>query len=463
MLILLEAAGGIEPPSMALQAIVAGCFVLCYCMFLINILFLFMNFGCIDTFKTTFEEILPVDLFKFNEITGCINWQGRLDFDGYGRFKIENSNKSELIHRIVFRTIHGNIPDSMMITHKCDNRKCCNPLHLALGDAISNNKERVDRGRSNNGERNGQSKLTEDEVIAIKRYSGTNVSIADFLGIASSQIRRIKNGEQWGFLYDDDRALPDYLENLLQNPVKKENISVRGVNNFCSKITSDEVIAIRRYKGPNHLIATYLDISTTHVGRIKRNIIWAYLTDDKRDLPHYLQSFLDNYKINLVKRQGSRLNKLNIDSIIAIKRHTGTATSIANFLGLTGKQVASIKKSNTWSNIIDDGRKLPNHLESFLKESKGKASSHLNNSGEKNKNAKLTDIKVIAIRRYTGTVASMARFLGISKNIAQTVKRGEYWKHVVDTGQTLPEYLQLFLDNPITVNRSSKQYPEHLR
>ena len=62
----------------------------------------------------------------------------------------------------------------MCVCHTCDNRKCVNPEHLWLGTQGDNIKDMVQKGRLvalGNGSKNLASKLTEKEVLEIRKKS----------------------------------------------------------------------------------------------------------------------------------------------------------------------------------------------------------------------------------------------------------------------------------------------------
>lgn len=70
---------------------------------------------------------------------GCWEWQGDLN-QGYGQATLERGISGG-VHRIVYAWIFGPIPNG----HKwhvdhivCNNRKCCNPVHLKLVTARAN-------------------------------------------------------------------------------------------------------------------------------------------------------------------------------------------------------------------------------------------------------------------------------------------------------------------------------------
>ena len=56
--------------------------------------------------------------------TGCIEWTGRRDSNGYGRLG------GAWAHRQVYEQHHGPIPARMEIDHLCSNPPCVNPEHL---------------------------------------------------------------------------------------------------------------------------------------------------------------------------------------------------------------------------------------------------------------------------------------------------------------------------------------------
>ena|ERR1039457_4846534 len=55
---------------------------------------------------------------------GCLEWQGPLDRDGYGRWS------GQIAHRRVYEMNRGPIPPGLWIDHLCSNRKCVHIEHL---------------------------------------------------------------------------------------------------------------------------------------------------------------------------------------------------------------------------------------------------------------------------------------------------------------------------------------------
>lgn len=76
--------------------------------------------------------------------SGCIEWTGAIDAEGYGRLETRGE---VLAHRISYLMQYGSIPDGMLVCHRCDNRRCVNHGHLFLGTHQDNTDDRVRKGR----------------------------------------------------------------------------------------------------------------------------------------------------------------------------------------------------------------------------------------------------------------------------------------------------------------------------
>lgn len=131
----------------------------------------------------------------------CWEWPGFRDKDGYGRTKL--NGKTTIAHRVAFILANGEIPEGMYVCHRCDNRARCRPEHLSLGTAKDNYEDAKAKDRHSRGERNGCSKLTAEQVIAIRRDRRTQMVIAAEYGIRQTTVSEIKNGNRWGHLNAD--------------------------------------------------------------------------------------------------------------------------------------------------------------------------------------------------------------------------------------------------------------------
>jgi len=69
----------------------------------------------------------------------CWLWLGHINPNGYAQWKIEKTSKAELVHRIAYRLMHGEIDNTLQLDHLCKIRHCVNPDHLEQVTAKENN------------------------------------------------------------------------------------------------------------------------------------------------------------------------------------------------------------------------------------------------------------------------------------------------------------------------------------
>lgn len=133
---------------------------------------------------------------------GCWEWVGRLNRHGYGVFSV--AKRATLAHRVSIELRGTKIPPGLCVLHKCDNRKCVNPIHLMIGTQAENVADMMKKRRNVSvpliGERNPQAKLKADQVTEIKRLHSAGVRaclIAAEFGISQSTVSMIVNGKRW--------------------------------------------------------------------------------------------------------------------------------------------------------------------------------------------------------------------------------------------------------------------------
>lgn len=122
--------------------------------------------------------------------TDCWLWTKARDEAGYGRF----GATSLYAHRESYSTFVGEIPDGMLVCHRCDVRHCVNPEHLFVGDYQSNNDDMISKGRARKFRQ-----LTDEDVSEVRRRAATGERqrvIAQDLGISRSMVSAIHTGKR---------------------------------------------------------------------------------------------------------------------------------------------------------------------------------------------------------------------------------------------------------------------------
>lgn len=113
-------------------------------------------------------------------------------------------------HRVSWALHNGPIPPGIQILHKCDNPPCVRPTHLKLGTGKDNIQDMIRKGRDantraprpyHNGSENPAAKLTEEDIIAIrKEYAKGNVThqiLAERYGTSQTNIHLIVHRLKW--------------------------------------------------------------------------------------------------------------------------------------------------------------------------------------------------------------------------------------------------------------------------
>lgn len=138
---------------------------------------------------------------RTERVGDCLIWKGAKTWNGYGRLSI--NNEAKLAHRVAWELSNQQeIPDGMVICHSCDTRDCINPEHLFLGTYKDNMEDMVSKGRkaSKKGERNGRSKLTENDVSDIRLllcFGMRQSDVAKEYHVTRATICDIKHNRLW--------------------------------------------------------------------------------------------------------------------------------------------------------------------------------------------------------------------------------------------------------------------------
>jgi hypothetical protein len=196
----------------------------------------------------------------------CWPWLASCHKNGYGQF--HDGVTQVTAHRFGYRTRVGPIPPGQCVLHTCDNPPCQNPDHWFLGTQKNNADDRETKLRGNHprGVRQGNARLTEEDVMTIRRryQAGEHATaLANAYEVPnSSYIYAIVHGKKW-------RHLP--------------MVTVTRKRTGNPRLTDDQVREIRRLRAsgvPLHLISTQFGTTMSNVSHIA-------LRRTRADVPEY--------------------------------------------------------------------------------------------------------------------------------------------------------------------------------
>jgi hypothetical protein len=139
---------------------------------------------------------MPVGPWKSMTLTPNVKNGGHLQVSLYGGGLI-NTGK---VHQLILEAFVGPCPPGMECRHKDGNPTNNRLENLAWGTRTENIADRVAHGTSNRGERSGKAKLTESQVIEIRRLRSMGMvcrEIGLMYGVHPSTISGIVLRYKW--------------------------------------------------------------------------------------------------------------------------------------------------------------------------------------------------------------------------------------------------------------------------
>jgi hypothetical protein len=125
----------------------------------------------------------------------CWVWVGHRTADGYGALRVGDTMKRT--HRIAYEIYVGEIPEGLLVCHRCDNPACCNPAHLFVGSDADNVDDMIRKGRMARGEDGGNAVLTEEQVADIRLDTRPLRTIAKEYGVCHATIGEARRRATW--------------------------------------------------------------------------------------------------------------------------------------------------------------------------------------------------------------------------------------------------------------------------
>ena len=133
---------------------------------------------------------------------GCHLWTAYTMPKGYGKFWY--MGRKVYAHRYAAGMVDW--PPEIQTRHLCNVPACVNPEHLTFGSNADNVRDMVEADRHAKGVDHGSAKLTEEQVIEIRRrYAAggvTQQALGEEYGVDRSLISRTVRRERWAHLDD---------------------------------------------------------------------------------------------------------------------------------------------------------------------------------------------------------------------------------------------------------------------
>lgn len=134
-----------------------------------------------------------------HEGDACIEWPFCKNDRGYGLAVIGGVQRAA--SRWMCVIAHGDpTPPRDQAAHSCGNPGCVNPKHLRWATHLENMKDRWIHGTTPRGERSGRTRLTEDDVRAIRAAPPLLKPLMEKYGLSKHGVSKIRGGRRWAHI-----------------------------------------------------------------------------------------------------------------------------------------------------------------------------------------------------------------------------------------------------------------------
>lgn len=94
-------------------------------------------------------EVQDLGFVQGGQPSPCHIWTGPDSGDGKGGgySRMSLNSQTVAVHLVVYTHYYGYIPGKKQIDHLCNNRRCCNPVHLEMVTHLTNQRRRAKRAK----------------------------------------------------------------------------------------------------------------------------------------------------------------------------------------------------------------------------------------------------------------------------------------------------------------------------
>ena len=94
-------------------------------------------------------EVQDLGFVQGGQPSPCHIWTGPDSGDGKGGgySRMSLNSQTVAVHLVVYTHYYGYIPGKKQIDHLCNNRRCCNPVHLEMVTNLTNQRRRAKRAK----------------------------------------------------------------------------------------------------------------------------------------------------------------------------------------------------------------------------------------------------------------------------------------------------------------------------
>lgn len=179
---------------------------------------------------------------------------------------LQGRNVWRTVHSLVCSAFHGPRPSGLDCAHRDGNGQNNRPDNLRWATRRENEADKLTHGTRRRGSQMWNSKLTEEQVAAIRTEPGLYSDIARKFGVSDRKVAAIKRGERWAHVHS---ALVVH-----DNPATARR---RGEEHANAKLTAETVRAIRSSVGTLAEIAKRFGTTWQNVHTIRTRRSWTHV------------------------------------------------------------------------------------------------------------------------------------------------------------------------------------------